>query len=158
MKTETTTRSTRSTARPRAKPQPTPETGTRERITGEPFIEAAMEPVTSNRSTREQAPREPKPEPVHFELTIPTARKVCIAGSFNDWRPDATEMIPLGDGKWAKDLTLSPGTYEYRLVVDGQWMADPNASRTTRNPFGDLNSVVTVPAVSHTQRPEADGM
>jgi PAS domain S-box-containing protein len=28
-------------------------------------------------------------EPVHFEFTHPTARAVCIAGTFNDWQPEA---------------------------------------------------------------------
>jgi 1,4-alpha-glucan branching enzyme len=91
-------------------------------------------------------------QPVHFELTNPSARKVCIAGTFNDWKPESTEMISLGGGKWAKDLTLPPGTYEYRLVVDGKWLPDPNAPRTVPNPFGEPNSVVTVAMQSGTQK------
>jgi hypothetical protein len=112
-----------------------PEQGIRE----EPFIE-----TDSNKSTGRSASQQW--QPVHFELTNPSARKVCIAGSFNDWKPETTEMVPLGTGKWTKDLTLPPGTYEYRLVVDGKWMPDPTASRTVPNPFGEPNSVLTVPA------------
>ena len=41
---------------------------------------------------------------VHFELNDPTARRVCIAGSFNDWHPDVSEMVSMGSGKWGKDL------------------------------------------------------
>ena len=41
---------------------------------------------------------------------------VGIAGTFNDWRPQATPMIRLNDGRWAKELALPPGTYEYCLV------------------------------------------
>lgn len=82
---------------------------------------------------------------VHFEISEPSARKICIAGSFNDWNPQAIEMIPLGGGKWTKDLTLRPGTYEYRLVVDGKWIPDPNASQTVPNPFGEPNSLLNVP-------------
>jgi hypothetical protein len=36
---------------------------------------------------------------------------------------------------------LPAGIYEYRLVVDGQWIADPLASETVPNPFGGRNSL-----------------
>jgi hypothetical protein len=39
---------------------------------------------------------------------------------------------------------LTPGTYEYCLVVDGQWMPDPLARETVPNPFGGRNSVLNV--------------
>jgi len=81
---------------------------------------------------------------IRIEFTHPTASEVAIAGSFNDWRPDATQMVPLGNGRWLKELTLSPGTYEYRLVVDGAWMADPRADKTVPNPFGGRNSLLQV--------------
>jgi len=84
------------------------------------------------------------PQTVHFELTNPSARKVCLAGNFNGWEPETAEMIPLGGGKWEKDMTLPPGTYEYRLVVDGKWMPDPNADHSVMNPFGERNSVLTI--------------
>jgi len=85
------------------------------------------------------------PLPLHFEYVNGTARKVCLAGSFNDWCPESTEMISLGGGKWAKDLMLPPGTYEYRLVVDGQWLADPGNRENVPNPFGSQNSIKVVP-------------
>ena len=53
-------------------------------------------------------------------------------------------MIALGDGRWMKELTLPPGVYEYRIVADGEWMADPLAIETNPNPFGGLNSVLKV--------------
>lgn len=81
---------------------------------------------------------------VHLELNHPMAQGVCIAGSFNNWHPAATEMISRGNGKWTKELTLLPGRYEYRFVVDGQWMDDPNAKETVPNPFGSSNAVLVV--------------
>jgi len=86
----------------------------------------------------------PKGVPIRLEFTHSTAATVCAAGSFNDWRPEAAPMIPWGDGRWLKELVLPPGTYEYRLVVDGEWMADPRAKETVANPFGGMNSVVNV--------------
>jgi 1,4-alpha-glucan branching enzyme len=85
-----------------------------------------------------------KPRPVRLEFLQPTAKSVSIAGTFNDWRPGATEMVLLGEGRWVKELVLAPGVYEYRLVVDGQWLVDPRARETVTNPFGELNSVLKV--------------
>lgn len=81
---------------------------------------------------------------VHFELTHPSATDVCVAGTFNDWRPEKGRM-KRDRGKWTRDLTLDPGTYEYRLVVDGRWIADPLAEHSVLNPFGERNSLLTVP-------------
>jgi 1,4-alpha-glucan branching enzyme len=81
---------------------------------------------------------------IHFEFTSPGAKSVSIAGTFNGWQPDATPMIALGQGRWAKDLVLSPGDHEYCLVVDGQWMPDPRATERMANPFGGVNSVCRV--------------
>jgi len=88
----------------------------------------------------------PQMLPVHFELCDSTAHSVCIAGTFNEWRPASTPMISLGPGKWAKDLVLPPGTYEYCLVVDGEWRPDQRATETAPNPYGGKNSVLKVSA------------
>ena len=79
---------------------------------------------------------------VRVDFVHQTATQVCIGGTFNDWRPAVTPMVPLGDGRWFKELTLPPGVYEYRLVVDGVWMPDPRAIETVPNPFGGVNSVL----------------
>ena len=81
---------------------------------------------------------------VHLELFDPNAADVCIAGSFNQWQPQATPMVSLGNGKWSKELTLPAGRYEYRFVVDGAWITDPNARETAPNPFGTANSILTI--------------
>ena len=72
---------------------------------------------------------------IHFEFTSSAAESVSIAGAFNEWQPNATPMIALGQGRWAKDLVLPPGDYEYCLVVDGQWTPDPLAAETVPNPL-----------------------
>lgn len=81
---------------------------------------------------------------VNIEFFHSTATAVAIAGTFNDWRPEATGMVSLGDGKWGKVLMLSPGDYEYLIVADGQWLPDPSASEMMPNPFGSFNSVLHV--------------
>lgn len=82
--------------------------------------------------------------PVRFEFIHPTASRVCIAGCFNDWIPEATSIHPAGGGRWLKATVLAPGSYQYCLVVDGEWMADPLAKDYVPNPFGGMNSVLQV--------------
>jgi len=86
----------------------------------------------------------PQLVPVRFEFTHPTAGTVCIAGTFDEWRPEAKPMHPIGNGRWLNETVLLPGTYEYCLVVDGHWMPDPLARETVPNPFGGRNSVLKV--------------
>jgi len=83
-------------------------------------------------------------QPVRFEFMHPTATTVAVAGTFNDWHPTTKSMHPIGSGHWLKETTLAPGTYEYCLVVDGQWRPDPRAREPVPNPFGGRNSILTV--------------
>jgi 1,4-alpha-glucan branching enzyme len=93
------------------------------------------EPVT--------APK-PKASRISLELVKPDAKTVCVAGSFNEWKPEKAPLAPLGNGRWAGDLAVKPGRHEYLFVVDGQWLPDPNAKETVQNPFGGKNSVLVV--------------
>lgn len=86
----------------------------------------------------------PSSHPVAFELFAPSAHAVFLAGSFNEWNPTATPMMRLQDRKWAKELRLPAGCYEYLFVVDGQWIPDPKAPDYVPNPFGGCNSVLKV--------------
>lgn len=51
----------------------------------------------------------------------------------------ATPMIALREGRWAKELMLTPSAYEYRFVIDGERVSDPQANETVTNPFGSHN-------------------
>ena len=105
-----------------------------------------MKKFVSSRAKPEktQAQQTASGQTVHFELFSPGARQVCIAGTFNNWRPETGRMSPEADGKWVRNVALKPGTYEYRFVVDGKWEPDPNADHTVMNPYGERNSLLTV--------------
>lgn len=115
---------------------------------------AAAEPVkipvpaakASAPTAKVTAPAPPAPQStrVSFQLVKPGAKQVSVAGTFNGWKPEGAPLRPLGDGRFAADLTVDPGRYEYLFVVDGQWLPDPNAKETVQNPFGGRNSVLTV--------------
>jgi 1,4-alpha-glucan branching enzyme len=86
--------------------------------------------------------------PVKLVYFNPAAREVLLAGTFNNWQPHRTPMIRNLGGVWGVELLLKPGDYEYRFVVDGEWHADPTAPRAVANPFGGLNSLITVGSAS----------
>lgn len=86
----------------------------------------------------------PQLVPVFFEFTHPTASTVSVAGTFNSWHPTSKSMQRAGHGHWLKEAFLPPGSYEYCLVVDDQYMPDPLAEETVANAFGGRNSIVRV--------------
>ena len=103
-----------------------------------------MKTKHASKTTPECEPLLTGHRPVTFQFHHPEAEMVAIAGTFNDWHPSATPMVPLGNGHWAKTLELKPGIYEYLFVVDGKWVADPGSAVTVSNPFGGINCCVTV--------------
>lgn len=83
-------------------------------------------------------------EKISFEFFAPEAQKVQIAGDFNDWNPEKGSLKKMSDGKWKIILQLSPGRYEYRYFVDGNWQNAQSAVECVPNVFGTWNCVVTV--------------
>jgi 1,4-alpha-glucan branching enzyme len=94
--------------------------------------------------------------PVRFELFDPNAREAFLVGTFNDWQPGVTPLTKSEEGHWTVELSLKPGAYEYRFVVDGRWIEDLKSSRFATNPFGGVNSVLEVGEQSEAGTP-ADG-
>lgn len=67
--------------------------------------------------------------------------KVFLAGDFTDWKP-----LPMRrrGGVFSLTVAVPPGRHEYKFILDGHWRADPEPSGWVMNPYGTLNSVVTV--------------
>ena len=77
---------------------------------------------------------------IRFSLQSPgNAQKVLVAGSFSQWKPLA--MKRQKDGSFAVTVTVPAGTHEYRFVVDGNWVTDPDNASYVLNPYGTANSV-----------------
>ncbi|MBS1797451.1 MAG: peptidase [Acidobacteria bacterium] len=66
------------------------------------------------------------------------AQEVNLAGDFNGWSRRSLKMTRTTDG-WTLDVELEPGRTEYKFVVDGRWIADPENPETA-GPNG--NSVI----------------
>jgi 1,4-alpha-glucan branching enzyme len=90
------------------------------------------------------------PEPVEggvlFRYRNADAKRVCLAGDFNDWSPTSDPMTDdNGDGEWTLFYPLAPGTYAYKFVVDGRnWIADPRNPLSEPDGFNGRNSIVQV--------------
>jgi hypothetical protein len=81
---------------------------------------------------------------VNFVLLGLGAKQVTLAGDFNGWSPTATPMSRDSSGHWETTVQLAPGRYQYKFIVDGEWMPDPLARENVWNQHGTLNSVVEV--------------
>lgn len=68
------------------------------------------------------------------------ARKIQMAGDFNNWQP--ARMRKQKDGSFVAVVPLPAGNYEYKFLVDGQWVLDGDNSSWAVNPYGTMNSVV----------------
>jgi Glycogen recognition site of AMP-activated protein kinase len=88
----------------------------------------------------------PQSVKVNFVLLEPGAKQVALCGDFNGWSPTATPMKRHDDGHWGTTVALAPGRYQYKFVVDGEWIADPAAQKNVPNEHGSLNSVIEVVA------------
>lgn len=72
-------------------------------------------------------------------------QRVYIAGEFNQWSPTATPLRYDDQlGVHQAVIDIPPGEYKYRLVVDGQWKADPHGDTVIQNQYGERNSILIV--------------
>jgi len=84
------------------------------------------------------------PTTVPFSFAAPKARRVSLAGDFNDWNAEDMPMYKSSDGVWYLSVSLTPGRYEYRFIADGVWQDDPTAQQKVANAMGSENCVKTV--------------
>ncbi len=58
---------------------------------------------------------------VEFVFRTPNAKKVYLAGDFNSWEAESLPMKKYTEGAWEAVVTLPPGRYEYKMLVDDAW-------------------------------------
>jgi len=84
-----------------------------------------------------------KKKRVNFKIKAGKGKKVFVAGTFNGWNPEQNRL-KLRDGYYSTGILLTTGKHEYKFVVDGAWLSDPENREWVPNEHGTLNSVVTV--------------
>lgn len=82
---------------------------------------------------------------VKFTIHSPDARYVYIVGDFNNWSLDDRSNLERDHrGMWRKNLSLKPGKYRYKFVIDGRWIHDPDNPHREDNIFGNYDSILTL--------------
>jgi hypothetical protein len=134
-------------------------------ISFEALSEADQEYIAAHRSTTIEPPSvdpfadiKPRADdpakkrvPVTFTYVNAEAKEVCLAGQFNSFRKDPMESD--GAGTWTKTVELKPGEHQYKFVVDGKWVFDPNnAEKGTHGKYE--NSLIKVEAPAETATAE----
>ncbi|SPD73027.1 hypothetical protein PITCH_A1640037 [uncultured Desulfobacterium sp.] len=61
----------------------------------------------------------------------------------HNWeRTDDSTMERMEDSTWTKTISLLPGAYQYKFVLDDVWIEDQNNTNKIDNPFGGRNSII----------------
>lgn len=71
------------------------------------------------------------------------AKKVYVAGSFNNWQEKEIPMRRSAGG-WQRSVYLPEGTHSYKFVVDGQWLADPENPAQRADGQGNKNAILAI--------------
>jgi chromosome partitioning protein len=82
-------------------------------------------------------------EHILFSIAAPNADVVELVADFSGWTPIPMRKDKEGEGMWKLDVALQPGVYEYKFIVDGVWMPDPDNYDTVDDTFGGVNSLVS---------------
>ena len=104
--------------------------------------EQAIQPITQAAGGRYSVKKMVKP--VNFYYHSPDARKVCIVGDFNDWKPDAHPMKRRTGGFWNAQISLPHGHHRYHFLVDGSVALDPRANGEVLNDKKERVSLIAV--------------
>ncbi len=87
---------------------------------------------------------------IRFKLAD-TPSSVAIKGQFNNWVTEA--MTATADAYYEKSFHLSPGNYQYKLIVDGKEINDPDNTNIVSNGMGGTNSLLVIPKANPEKLP-----
>src|SRR2546423_417247 len=74
----------------------------------------------------------------HAEASV-----VVLTGSFNNWNQSQL-LFGREGGDWVCRIDLDPGVYQYKFVVDGNWLLDPANPDTAEDEAGNVNNVLEI--------------
>ena len=66
---------------------------------------------------------------------------VQVAGSWNQWRPRDLDLV--AEDTWMLSLSIPPGTFQYKYIIDGVWIHDPS-KKWLQDAEGNINNVIKV--------------
>jgi hypothetical protein len=71
------------------------------------------------------------------------ASVVVLTGTFNQWNQSQL-LFAREEGGWVCRVDLDPGVYQYKFIVDGDWLLDPSNPDTAEDEAGNVNNVIEV--------------
>jgi hypothetical protein len=84
---------------------------------------------------------------VTLRFSDKSAHSVSVIGSFNGWSPEHSRMHRIPGGPWEITLSLRPGKYAYRFLVNNRkQVLDPRCPIEEPDGYGGKNSVIYVTA------------
>ncbi len=83
---------------------------------------------------------------VTFSIVAKEATTAAVVGDFNNWNPAQGELTKLKNGTFKATFDLpKDASYEFKYVVDGNFLNEPEADAFVFNNFaGAENSVIVV--------------
>ncbi len=77
-----------------------------------------------------------------FRVENQAAQRVEVLGDFSSWEPKAMAR----DGRaWILEIPLTPGTYHFGFLVDGEWFVPADAPGQVSDDWGQMNATIVVP-------------
>jgi len=83
---------------------------------------------------------------VTFSVEAKDAVVAAVVGDFNNWNAVQGELLKLKNGTFKATFDLpKDATYEFKYVIDGQFVNEPQADSFAFNDFvGEENSVLVL--------------
>ncbi|MBI1977828.1 MAG: AAA family ATPase [Candidatus Omnitrophica bacterium] len=93
---------------------------------------------------------------VLFSYLSREATSVFVAGDFNRWVAEPLRLIDPTAGLWQKIVSIEPGKFHYKFLVNDVWRNDSSNPRIESNPYGGADSVIVVDGlpITHENREE----
>ena len=80
---------------------------------------------------------------VTFQLAAKESTNVSVVGDFNKWNTDASPLKKLKNGTFKAVLPFETGnSYEFKYVVDGNYVNDDNADSFLWNDYANSENSV----------------
>ena len=80
---------------------------------------------------------------VTFTVPAEDAKKVSVVGDFNNWNPKGSTLKKLKNGTFKGTFDLpKESTYEYRSLVDGNYVNEAEADRYQWNDYAGTENAV----------------
>lgn len=83
---------------------------------------------------------------VTFTVPAKDANEVTVLGTFNEWNEkDALQLKKLKNGTFRGTVNLQKDTsYEFRYLIDGEFVNDEGADDYQTNEYGGKNAVINL--------------